>query len=204
MQLVYAHDPMCSWCWGFRPTFQQVLDALPQHIALKRLLGGLAPDTDQPMPLAMQQKLQQTWRRIQTQIPGTQFNFAFWQQCTPRRSTYPSCRAVLAARSLDAGKEAEMISAIQQAYYLRALNPSDNATLIQIAGEISLPETTFADLLSSAAIEQQLQTEIQLTRQLGVESFPSLILRVADGSYWPIGIHYTEPGIMLKQIRDLI
>ena len=87
INLVYAHDPMCSWCWGFAPTFDRIKNELPDEIELVMLLGGLAPDSDQPMPQQMQQYLQQTWKTIEAQIPGTQFNHAFWTDCEPRRST---------------------------------------------------------------------------------------------------------------------
>lgn len=204
LQLVYAHDPMCSWCWGFRATFQQVTEALPENIQVKRMLGGLAADTDEPMPLAMQQRIQQAWRRIQETIPGTEFNFDFWQTCIPRRSTYASCRAVLAARTFAVSKDAEMTYAIQQAYYMRAMNPSDNSTLIQLAVEIGLPEKPFTDLLLSDDIEQQLQTEISQTRALGVDSYPSLVLCLPGGLDWPISIHYTQPNSILKQIEDML
>jgi len=128
--LFYIHDPMCSWCWGFRPTLAKLLAALPADMRFHRLLGGLAPDSGQGMPSDMQRQLQDTWRRIQQRIPGTEFNFAFWKDCKPRRSTYPACRAVIAARMLVSTQEESMILAIQQAYYLRALNPSDDATLV--------------------------------------------------------------------------
>ena len=42
--LYYVHDPMCSWCWGFRPTWLALQDQLPEGVRVQRLLGGLAPD----------------------------------------------------------------------------------------------------------------------------------------------------------------
>ena len=96
--LYYFHDPMCSWCWGFRPAWLQVIDAVSERVEIRYVLGGLAPDTDKPMPPSMQAHLQQTWRRIQQDIPGTQFNFDFWTRCSPSRSTYPACRAIIATR----------------------------------------------------------------------------------------------------------
>ena len=44
--LYYAHDPMCSWCWAFRPTWKRIVKALPENLAVRRILGGLAPDSD--------------------------------------------------------------------------------------------------------------------------------------------------------------
>ncbi len=44
-KLIYVHDPMCSWCFGFAKVYQQLTEQLPENIEFIRLLGGLAPDT---------------------------------------------------------------------------------------------------------------------------------------------------------------
>ena len=125
--LYYAYDPMCSWCWGFRPVWEELQARLPAEVRVQPILGGLAPDSDQPMAPDMQSHLQDTWRRIEQRIPGTSFNFAFWENCSPRRSTYPACRAVIAAGAQGPGQESNMVLAIQRAYYQQARNPSDNS-----------------------------------------------------------------------------
>ena len=58
--LHHVHDPMCSWCWGFESTRQAIFDALDDRLQIRRLVGGLAPDSDAPMPESMQQMLQQS------------------------------------------------------------------------------------------------------------------------------------------------
>ena len=97
-RLFYIHDPMCSWCYAFSASLQGLQQDLPASIKFVYLLGGLAPDTSTPMPIDMQQAIQQSWRRIETTVPGVDFNFDFWRLNTPVRSTYPACRALLAAR----------------------------------------------------------------------------------------------------------
>jgi putative protein-disulfide isomerase len=74
---------MCSWCWGFRPALETLLAGLPPAIEVERLLGGLAPDSREPMPQSLREQLQQTWRRIQECIPGARFNFDFWTPGLP-------------------------------------------------------------------------------------------------------------------------
>lgn len=199
-RLVYIHDPMCSWCWGFRPAFDELCRQLPGDIPVTRLLGGLAPDSDQAMPAEQQAFLQDTWRRIQQRIPGTRFNFAFWQDCRPRRSTWPACRAVIAARAIDAQSEPDMIDAIQRAYYLDARNPSDDETLIALAADLGLDGTRFAALLNAGATHQALDAEIADTRRIGATSFPSLRLQI-DTSYRPITIDYNDAATMLAGIH---
>jgi putative protein-disulfide isomerase len=201
-QLIYIHDPMCSWCWGFRPTFERLCAQLPGRIRVTRLLGGLAPDSDRPMPAEMQTRLQETWRRIQARIPGTAFNFDFWRLCRPRRSTWPACRAVIAARQLDVSAEQPMIHAIQRAYYLEARNPSDGETLTALARQLGLPQDEFCTLLDAPQTQQVLSAEIAAARRMGADSFPSLRLRIGE-SLWPVAVDYADVATMLDTIGNL-
>lgn len=201
--LYYGHDPMCSWCWGFRPAWQALQEQLPNPVRVQRLLGGLAPDNDAPMEESLRRHLQGTWQRIQERIPGTEFNFDFWEVCRPRRSTYPACRAVIAARQQGAEWEETMILAIQQAYYLQARNPSRQATLIEIAQAIGLKGPRFHKALSAASTDAELTREIETCRSYGLTSFPSLVLDVG-GSRWPIAVDYTNPAAIRDQILALL
>ena len=174
--LYYVHDPMCSWCWGFRKVWQELQEQLDGTLTIKYVLGGLAPDSDQPMPTAMQETISNTWRKIQQEIPGTEFNYNFWSDCQPRRSTYPACRAIIACRMQKPELELEMLLAIQQAYYLQAKNPSDNDVLTQLAGDIGLNAEVFAKDIDSKTCQKLLFDELQESRRLYVHSFPSLVL----------------------------
>ena len=184
--LYYIYDPMCSWCWGYRNTWLKLSDALQGKVLVNYQLGGLAPDSDVVMPIELQTSLQGIWRNIQQQL-GTEFNFDFWTQCTPQRSTYPSCRACLIAR--EEGKEKEMLFAIQQAYYLQAKNPSLQETLIKLAGDIGLNVDEFASKLNANDINRKFEEEITSSRQLPIQGFPSLVLEI-DGQFKPIQLDY--------------
>ncbi len=198
-RLIYVHDPMCSWCWGFAKTWQNLVEQLPEGFTIVRLLGGLAPDSDEPMPESMQSMLQETWQHIEQVIPGTHFNFDFWSKCKPRRSTYPACRAVIAAREQGEEYDGLMTARIQHAYYQQAKNPSDNSTLIELAVEIGLDETAFTEQLTASSTRQKLLEEISTARSMGVNGFPSVLLQ-NDEQLHRISIHYTDVDAMLAQI----
>jgi putative protein-disulfide isomerase len=201
--LYYVHDPMCSWCWAFRAVYEQIIRALPAEVNVKTLLGGLAPDSDEPMPQEMKAFLQGTWKKITERVPGTRFNVDFWSQCQPRRSTYPACRAVIAARLQGDLYEPAMIKAIQEAYYLRAMNPSDDEVLITLADELGLNRASFTLALRSSETQRQLEHEMMLGRSIGAEGFPSLILERA-GIYHRLRYSYTDPTPVLAQVTKLI
>ncbi|WP_245549512.1 DsbA family protein [Methylomicrobium album] len=193
---------MCSWCWAFSPRWQEIVAGLPDHVHSQRVLGGLAPDTDQTMPAEMQTKLRSIWQKIQHTVPGTPFNFEFWEKCVPRRSTYAACRAVIAARRQNSGHEEKMILAIQQAYYLEARNPADKNTLIELAGEIGLDGALFSADIESLAVQEELLKEIECTRRLEVKGFPTLLLE-KEGVFTAIQYDYNDAKAVLHQIRRL-
>ncbi len=201
--LYYIYDPMCSWCWGFRSVWNQVQQDLKNIVNIRAVVGGLAPDCDQIMSETMQKNIQKNWQRIQQHIPGTQFNYDFWKTCNPRRSTYPACRAVIAASLQGEQFSKMMILAIQQAYYLNAKNPSDDSVLIQLAIDIGLDYKQFETDLSSNKCKQLLDKELQLVAHLNVNSFPSLILDYQNSNI-KIPIDYTNKNAIILSIQQTI
>lgn len=198
--LYYVHDPMCSWCWGFRRSWDALRAALPQTVRVVNIVGGLAPDCDEPMPREQREAISGYWSRIAEEV-GAEFNFDFWTRCEPRRSTYPSCRAVIAASRQES--EEAMIDAIQRAYYLDAKNPSDNSTLVQLARELGLDADRFAIDLDSEQTEQDLQRNFELRRRIKVYSFPSLVLEMRSGLY-PVAHDYHSIAPSLDAIKKIL
>ena len=201
--LFYVHDPMCSWCYAFDFSLTALQKKLPDFIRIKKIIGGLAPDTTQPMPVELQQNIQQTWRRIEQTVPNMLFNYDFWTINIPVRSTYPACRAILAARQQGADFEDKMIGAIQTAYYQKAKNPSLTSTLLQCALEVGLAVDKFANDLTSDEIEEELQNEIATARSLSVISYPSLLLE-HGGRLFPVSVDYLDHETMIREIASIL
>lgn len=186
--LIYVMDPMCSWCWAFSETLDSWLQ-LHSDLNVLWVMGGLAPDSDEPMPEPMRDAIASTWKRIESQT-GTTFNHDFWHNNTPRRSTYPSCRAVIAAGELHPQGRQLMSKAIQKAYYLDAKNPSDTSTLIECAELIGLDGPKFTDQLNSEDVDATLSSELEFCRTLGVQGFPALLLVNGD-EITPLALGYS-------------
>ncbi len=198
--LFYIHDPMCSWCWGYRPTWKRLEQILPDKVCVQYVLGGLAPDTNAPMSLELQYTIQGYWRKIHSEL-SAEFNFEFWKKCKPRRSTYQACRAVIAAKQQR--HELEMIESIQRAYYLRAMNPSDSITLVLLAKELGLDENQFVTDLISIQTEKELQQQIQFVRAAPTKGFPALLLNLRNNLI-PMEVNYTNAEETLTLIDKCI
>lgn len=197
--LYYVHDPMCSWCYAFKPSLEKLKKHLNSNVKIVNVVGGLAAHSDEIMSKKMQEKIENIWYEIE-EVTGTKFNHDFWKKCLPRRSTYLACEATMLARYEN--KEDEMIEAIQEAYYQKALNPSDASTLINLAKQIGMNEKKFEEDLKSQKIEDDLQNELNFRRSLYVKTFPSLILKYKKELY-PVNIKYDDYKAMLNQITNM-
>lgn len=200
MKLYYVHDPMCSWCWAFRPVLLELTQKLPSNIQFIRLLGGLAADSKEPMPEKTKQYVIDNWKHIQQQVPNTEFNYDFWTKCQPRRSTYPACRAVIAARQQGSEYDVAMTYAIQQAYYLHTQNPSNNETLITLAEQLGLNVDKFCQDLNSNDINELLLQEIHTARELKLNSFPGFLL-MSKTQALHINPDYYHADVILEKIH---
>jgi len=202
-EIYYVHDPMCSWCWGFAKTYSNFLANLDKNIKVKRLLGGLAPDSNEPMPDEIHKIVLNAWHRIEKNIPGVKFNFDFWEKNSPRRSTFPACRAVIAARNQGQQYDEIMTKAIQIAYYQNAQNPSDLSILSALASDIGLDVAQFEEEINSSITQETLLNEIEQAHRLKANSYPSLILK-KDQSLWSIPMDYNDEKPMLETVSLLL
>ena len=171
------------------------------------LMGGLAPDTEQPMDAQTRDYVQSAWRAV-VQRSGARFNLAFWDECSPRRTTYPACRAVIAAGLQRPQARKLMYEAVQSAYFLLAKNPSEERTLITLAEESGLDADRFAADLGSAAVNQQLANELTKVREFGVTGFPSLIWQWQPSGdeprYGLLSVGYTDLDLLQARWAELV
>ena len=206
--LIYVYDPMCSWCWGFSPTWHSIRETLELRytsdlLSIRYLAGGLAPDSREPMPVELAESIRGYWRTIE-QTLGTPFNHDFWTNNVPRRSTHPACRAVIAARELSGTqKERDMLGTIQQAYYLKAQNPSNLTTLVGCAEIIGLDRQAFERLVQSPECDALLQYEVRHARSIGAKSFPSLFIE-HDEQIEPIALDYKDASVVIRSVEEAI
>ena len=198
-ELIYVADPMCSWCWGFQPVLEKVLN-VAGDIPVQYVMGGLARDSDEPMSEETRHYIQGQWNLV-TETTGANFNWDFWEACEPRRSTYPACRAVIAAGLQ--GRTRAMFEAIQRAYYQEARNPSENATLVALADEIGLDKRRFEYDLTSEVTESLLQDDFTLRRSLTVREFPSLVIKHDTTQTWIVK-GYANSETTLSRLADAL
>ncbi|MCF2859138.1 DsbA family protein [Pseudoalteromonas sp. SMS1] len=204
MRFLYVMDPMCAWCYGFQPELEQFLNMHP-HIKMDWVVGGLAPDTNQPMAQSLRETIASYWYQIEDRTQVT-FNHDFWSSNTPYRSTYQACRAIIAAESLSENSAQSMAKAIQSAYYQQAKNPSLGHTLAACAEAIGLDTQAFLDRLASNQTESEFQRHLGVAQQLQVSGFPALFFINSENRAFPLALGFCQAAELAQrfgQIQDI-
>lgn len=202
MRFLYVMDPMCAWCYGFQPELDRFLEQYPLA-EVDWIMGGLAPDTKEPMNENLKEAIASYWHKIEG-VSQVKFNHSYWDRNTPYRSTYQACRAVISAEKLAVKSAQNMVKAIQSAYYREARNPSLDKTLIDCAGTIGLSEEQFLGALHSKETEIQFQEHLAITRRFQVSGFPALFYINKEKQVYSLTHGFCKAEALVERFRSIV
>ena len=174
-RLLYVMDPMCSWCWGFAPVAEALVEqaraaGLPLHL----VVGGLRTGSGAALEPTTKRYILEHWQAVQD-TTGQSFRF---EGALPDGFVYdtePACRAVVAARSLDPDIAWRLVKEIQQAFYLEGRDVTQASVLVELAERAGLPRIEFAAAFDSAADLAATVADFEWVQNLGIAGFPTVL-----------------------------
>jgi putative protein-disulfide isomerase len=174
-RLLYVMDPMCSWCWGFAPVAQALIEqaragGLPLHL----VVGGLRTGSGAALEPTTRRYILEHWQAVKD-TTGQSFRF---EGALPNGFVYdtePACRAVVAARSLDPDIAWQLVKEIQQAFYLEGRDVTQASVLTELAEKAGLPKIEFAEAFDSAEQLAATASDFSWVQDLGIAGFPTLL-----------------------------
>jgi putative protein-disulfide isomerase len=180
-QLVYFADPLCSWCYGFGPELEKILEGHPD-LELDLVLGGLRAFNTEVMSAAFKEMLREHWGHVAA-ASAQPFSGAILERDDFVYDTEPPCRAVVTARGLDPAKAFDYFKAVQLAFYRDGREVTDAAVLAGIAVECGYDGAEFARAFDSRAMRAAVRRDFARTQALGVGGFPTLAVAYGPELY---------------------
>lgn len=199
-KLLYFGDPMCSWCYGFSPEFSKVVEALEGEVDVQLVMGGLRPYGTETMA-DLGDFLKHHWEEV-GQRSGQPFQFDILQKTEFVYDTEPACRAVVAMRGLQPESEFEFFKAVQRAFYFKNKNTNETSIFVETAGQFGVDKMEFEKLFLSEEMKQAVRQDFEFSQELGIRSFPTVVLQVAD-EFFLLANGYTEADDILKKIKQV-
>jgi putative protein-disulfide isomerase len=204
--LIYIADPMCSWCYGFGPQLQALLDRFAEQ-PLRLVMGGLRPYTTQPLDPPQRRAIAQHWDHVR-RASGLPFDPSLLMREGFVYDTEPACRAVVAVRGAAATLAWPLFKAIQHAFYAQARDVTQTDLLAAVYAETraahgntpSMSVDEFAAALQGDAARAATRTDFALAREWEVQGFPTLFAE-RDGHYALLASGYTKAADLIDRAR---
>lgn len=197
--LVYIADPMCSWCYGFAPEITQVKEQLTGY-QFKLVMGGLRPYGTETIK-SIGGMLRHHWEEV-GKASGQPFQFDLLDKEGFVYNTEPACRAVVTARKIAPDKEFDYFKAAQKAFYFENKDTNQSNTFLAIAESLEIDRQEFSENFESEDIRYETRTDFQVSAEMGIRGFPSVILR-HKGQFFLVANGYRKAEDLWKVIEKI-
>lgn len=206
MKLIFAGDPMCSWCYGFGKELTELTARHPE-LPLDILVGGVRAGATDLLDDAGKQFRLTHWARVE-EASGLPFNRdAFVARRNFVYDTEPICRAVVVAQRLaPAADQLAVFRALQRAFYVDGLDTTDGdvlavAAVTELARQgVPLPASAFRTEWDGQATIAATAGQFAQVRAMGIRSFPALLLEI-DGDVVEISPGYAPAARLESQLQ---
>ena len=129
-RLLYVMDPMCSWCWGFAPVANALVEqAQAAGVDVHLVVGGLRTGSGSALEPTTRRYILEHWQAVH-EATGQPFKF---EGALPDGFVYdtePACRALVTARSLAPDCAWKLLGLIQQAFYAEGRDVTHASVLV--------------------------------------------------------------------------
>lgn len=180
LRLIYVWDAYCGWCYGFSNALGQFHKNHPE-LPLSVLSGGLFIG-EKKLPIASYTHIPEANNRI-AQLTGAQFGDAYQellQEGSFVLDSEASTRGLIALEHFAPERSYELAAAMQKAFYYEGKSLSDKDTYRKIAADFGLDSDAVINFYDSQEATAAAVQQFESIYEMGVNSYPTLLLQKGD------------------------
>lgn len=180
-KLIYVGDPMCSWCYGFAPQLEKLVEQHNDKMDIELVTGGLRPYFDKPIS-EMKDFLRHHWEDV-NKASDQPFSYDILDRTDLNYDTEPACRAVVVVRHMNPEKEFEFFKMIQEAFYYQNKDLRSTESYSSILETLELDKEVFNQRFHSDEYKAFVKDDFERASALGVQGFPAVLLQSGENLY---------------------
>ena len=169
MEVTVYEDPACSWCWAFQPVSTLFEYEFRDLITIRHAMAGLRdrPPADADFFAEQCRKAGEVF-----EMP---FDCGIWKKRL-LRSTFPACRAVVAASLIDPGASSRLLRRLREAFHVEQVLIDDAETILGLATEVGIDVEALGENLASGRVEALFDRDRNEASRHGF-GLPTLVFR---------------------------
>ncbi len=180
-ELIFVLDPMCSWCWGFAPIIEELLETQSDRYNFSLVVGGLRTKGEMSWNETSKDYLRGHWKQV-SQRTGQEFSDSLFEKEYFDYDTYPACKAVVTVRELFGMQSAfAYLHTIQEAFYTKGEDITNVGVLSDLLNGIGLDSVSFKTFFESDRAQLLMEHDFAKSRSMGANTFPSVVVIDEEG-----------------------
>lgn len=178
--LVYIGDPMCSWCWGFAPALEELVETTGADVEV--VVGGLRPGpAAEPLAGGLRRYLEREWGAI-AERTGQPFDTGILEELGADwvYDTETADMAVVQMRAMAPDQTLPFFFRVQSAFYAERTDVTDPDTYRTLVKGFDVDPGGFVAGLQDEELRKLAWRDFATARRWGVSGFPTLLARQGE------------------------
>jgi predicted DsbA family dithiol-disulfide isomerase len=189
MEVIFYTDPLCCWSWAMAPAWDRLIAEHAPDITVEYKMGGLLPSwkhyEDAAHSISRPSQMGPEWMHA-AQVSGVTLDSQIWIT-DPPASSYPACIAVKCVQLQSERFVEFFLHILRKSVMTEGRNIAKNTVLMDAAWNLhdeyrDFDLFRFRDDLMGNAGKQSFRKDLQDAKYLGINRFPTLVIKRADRS----------------------
>lgn len=207
--IYYCYDAYCGWCYGFSPVISQVAETYRGRIDFETLSGGMIPRESARHISHIAAYIKDAYKIVED-TTGVSFGEDYlWHIRNPDLSDwFPHSEK--AAVALTIFKEylpessVECAAELQRALHVEGRDLTDDEAYRHLLEPWGIPADEFYAKLKDDTYLEKARYEMELVRQLRVNSFPAVLMQTGELKFYLVSKGYTDLETLTLRIENII
>lgn len=200
-KIYYVMDVLCGWCYGISDEINGLYEEYKDKIEFEIIPGGMwTGNYTQKMNKNLAAYIIEHNGHIE-KISGKRFGVGFNSllQTEIVLDSMPGSKALTLAKTLDKNKVFSYLKEIQNAFFVEGRDIKDKNLYVELAEKVGYDKDLFNSKWDTVELEKETQNAFAKVRELGVRSFPTVILDI-DGNLSLLNQGYATKENMKKSL----
>ena len=209
MNIIYCYDAYCGWCYGMSPVMKKIEAQYKDMFHFEVLSGGLfMPEYPQPVEVIAPVILEQ-YPTIEEKT-GIKFGEDYlWHMQNPDQSDwFPNslrpAMAMVIFKELLPDRQVEFAHDLQYGLNFEGRDLTDLEAYRHLLEKYEIDPDDFYPKMLTEAYEEKAEAEMNMVKQLRVESYPQVFLQINESKFYLIAKGYTDYDTMNTTIQNII
>ncbi|MEP3277979.1 MAG: DsbA family protein [Stappiaceae bacterium] len=177
-KLIYGHDTLCGWCFGFIPTLEHFARTHP-GVEIDVLPGGLVTG-DRIQPYASMASYitnaEVNLSKVTGRSLGKKFHEMMNAEDTPMSDSSPPGHAVLQMKELASERVVEFAHALQEVHFTEGKDLNKAETYDELCSKQGFPALDTDKIVRATERDPMVAKSFARAVRLGIRSFPTILI----------------------------